>query len=178
MINYKKLLSITALIACSYAGMAQHSIVLKSGEKLEGIVLSLQNDMWNIFIDGEERSIHMKEISSLFFSEYIAYDGILLPNGQEEVMQVNGFTVKYQIKDRKMIQKPKVSIGTEDKGTVVVKVVVDRYGNILSAEPGQAGSTTSNKYLYTKAKIAAQSVKFDENLKGPLKTEGLITIIY
>ena len=83
-----------------------------------------------------------------------------------------------QIKDRKLERNPRVSIGTEDRGTVVVKVVVDRYGNILSAEPGQSGSTTSNKYLYTKAQTAAKTAKFDENLKGPLKTEGTITIVY
>ena len=82
------------------------------------------------------------------------------------------------MKDRKMIRNPKVSIGTEDKGVVVVKVVVDRYGHILSAEPGQSGSTTSSKYLYIKAKTAAKTAKFDENLKGPLKTEGTITIVY
>lgn len=176
--RFKRLFAILFALLYSQLGTAQHSIVLKSGEKMEGIVLSLENDVWNVFVDGKEKSIHMKEVSSLFFSEYVAYDGLLLPNGNEEIMEVNGFTVKYQIKDRKMTQKPKVSIGTEDKGTVVVKVIVDRYGNILDAESGQAGSTTSSNYLHTKAKIAAKSARFNESLKGPLKTEGLITIVY
>jgi len=61
---------------------------------------------------------------------------------------------------------------------VVVKVIIDRYGNVRSAEPGASGSTTSNSYLYTKAQAAAKSAKFDENLKGPLNTEGTITIVY
>ncbi|MEQ8624539.1 MAG: hypothetical protein RJQ00_06785 [Vicingaceae bacterium] len=158
--------------------IAQHSMVLKSGDKIEGVVLSLNNDVWEIYTEGKERKINMKEVSSVFFNEYVPYDGVLIPEGEEKVFEVNGFTVKYQIKDRIMERKPEVSIGSEDKGTIVVKVIVDRYGNILSAEPGQSGTTTSNTYLNTKAMKAAKTAKFDENLKGPLKTEGLITIIY
>lgn len=157
---------------------AQHSMVLKSGKKIEGVVLSLEDDVWKIFSNGKEIAVDMKEVSSVFFDEYVPYDGVLLPEGEETVIKVNGFTVKYQIKGRKIVREPKVSIGSEDRGTVVVKFVIDRYGNVLSAEPGQSGSTTSNNYLLTKAKIATQSAMFDEDLKGPLKTEGLITIIY
>jgi len=167
-----------SLCLLSFGLTAQHSMVLKSGEKLEGVVLSLKNDVWTIYVDGAEKKVHMKEIKSVFLDEYVPYDGLLLPDGNEEVIQVNGFTVKYQVKDRRIVEKPEVSIGTEDHGTVVVKIVIDRYGHVLSAEPGQPGSTTSNDYLYTKAKIAAKSAKFDKHLKGPLKTEGLFTIIY
>lgn len=157
---------------------AQHSMVLKSGKKIEGVVLSLEEDVWKIFSNGKEVSVDMREVSSVFFDEFVPYDGVLIPEGEETVIKVNGFTVKYQIKGRKLVRDPKVSIGSEDKGTVVVKFVIDRYGNVLSAEPGQSGSTTSNNYLLTKAKIAAQSAMFDEDLKGPIKTEGLFTIIY
>ncbi|MFT6167617.1 MAG: hypothetical protein ACJASF_002317, partial [Vicingaceae bacterium] len=112
------------------------------------------------------------------FNEYVPYDGVFIPSGKETTLKVGDFTVKYLMKDRKMIGEPRVSIGTQDKGAVVVKVVVDRYGNVLSAESGQSGSTTSNNYLYIKAETAAKTAKFDENLKGPLKTEGTITIVY
>jgi hypothetical protein len=157
---------------------AQHSIVLKSGDKIDCVVLALNNDVWKVYQDGEERTISMKEVSSIFFNEYVPYDGVFIPDGNETTIKVGDFTVKYSIKDRKMIREPEVSIGTQDKGSVVVKVIVDRYGNILSAESGQSGSTTSNKYLYIKAETAAKTAKFDENLKGPLKTEGTITIVY
>jgi len=173
-----KYIFVLLLLIISQLLLAQHSLVLKSGDKIECVVLSLNNDVWEIFVDGKEKKVSMKEVSSVFFNEYVPYDGLLIPEGKEEVFEVNGFTVKYQIKDRKIIRKPKVSIGSEDKGTIVVKVVVDRYGNILSAEPGQPGSTTSNKYLYTKARTAAKTAMFDQDLKGPLKTEGTITIIY
>lgn len=157
---------------------AQHTVVLNSGEKIDGVVLSLNNDEWVVFVDGEETKIHMKEVSSMFFKEYVPYDGVFIPSSKEVVTEADGFTVKYQIKDRTMIRKPKVSIGTEDHGIVVVKITVDRYGNIRSAEPGAPGTTTSSKYLYTKAQTAAKTAKFDESMKGPLITEGTITIVY
>ena len=173
----KYLILISLLVAYSCLS-AQHSIVLKDGEKLSCVVLSLNEDMWTVFMDGKEKQIHMKEVSSVFFDEYVPYDGVFIPDSEEKELTVNGFIVRYQIKDRVIIREPKVSIGNEDKGTVVVKITVDRYGNIRSAEPGASGSTTSNKYLYTKAMTAAKTAKFDENLKGPLITEGTITIVY
>lgn len=157
---------------------AQHTVVLAGGQKVEGVVLSIEHDVLTLAKDGNEEKIQMKKVSSIFFKEYVPYDGAFIKEGEEKTLQVDGFTVKYQIKDRKIVRLPKVSIGTEDKGAVVVKITVDRYGNIRSAEPGMPGSTTSNQYLYTKAKTAAQSAQFDENLKGPLMTEGTITIIY
>ncbi len=181
MVNLKKkmkifctLLALTLFTTVS----AQHSVILKSGDKIDCVVLSLNNDVWKVYYNGKERLISMKEISSVFFNEYVPYDGVFIPSGNETTLKVGDFTVKYLLKDRKMIREPKVSIGTQDKGTVVVKVIVDRYGNVLSAVPGQSGSTTSKNYLYIKAETAAKTVKFDESLKGPLKTEGTITIIY
>jgi len=166
------------LLFCSICINAQHTVVLNSGEKIECIVLALDEDVWDVVYEGNERKIHMKDVSSVFFKEYIAYDGKLIPGGNEKSIVVNGFTVKYKIKDRIFDREPKVSIGSQDKGTVVVDIIVDRYGNVLSAEAGAPGTNTSNNYLYVKAETAAKSAKFDENLKGPLKTEGTITIIY
>ena len=157
---------------------AQHTVVLQSGEKIDCVVLGLEHDVWTIYIDGKEKTIPMQQVSSVFFQEYVPYDGTMVDDIEEVSFQVDGFTVRYKIKDRNMIKKPKVSIGTQDKGTVVVKVNVDRYGNIRSAEAGAPGSTTSSKYLYAKAETAAKSAKFNEHLTGPLNTEGTITIIY
>jgi len=157
---------------------AQHTMVLKSGDKIDCVVLGLENDVWTIYQSGKEKKVEMKSVSSVFFNEYVPYDGKLSSSAQEKSIQVDGFTVKYKIKGRSLVTKPKVSIGTEDKGTVVVEISVDRYGNVRSAEPGAVGSTTSSAYLYAKAATAAKSAKFNEKLKGPLNTEGTITIIY
>lgn len=173
-----KSICLALLIIISATSIAQHSMVLNSGDKIEGVVLGLENDQWTIFTEGKEQKVHMKEVSSVFFKEYVPYDGTFVPDAEEKTVEVDGFTVKYQVKDRNMIKKPTVSIGTEDHGTVVVNITVDRYGNIRSAEPGASGSTTSSNYLYVKAQRAAKTARFDENLKGPLITEGTITIVY
>ena len=173
----KKLFFI-AFLLISILATAQHTIVLKSGEKIECVVLGLENDVWTIYKDRNENKIDMKEVSSVFFNEYVPYDGSLKTDIFEKELKVDGYVVKFQLKDRSLIRNPKISIGTEDKGTVVVKIVVDKYGNVRSAEPGAPGSTTSSAYLYAKAATAAKSAKFDENLKGPINTEGTITIIY
>lgn len=165
-------------ILFGFSVQAQHTIVLKSGEKIDGIVMSLNHDVWEVVVNNNIQKIQMKDVTSIFFKEHVPYDGAFVADGEEKVLKVDGFTVKYQIKGREMIRLPKVSIGSEDKGTVVVKISVDRYGNIEKAEPGAPGSTTSNAYLYAKAKAAAQSAQFDKDLKGPLSTEGIITIIY
>jgi len=157
---------------------AQHTIVLKTGQKVNGVVMSINNDVLNAMIDGDSKDYSLKDISSIFFNEYVPYDGVFVPQDKEKQLLVDGFTVKYNIKGRVLIQNPTISIGTEDKGAVVVAIVVDRYGNVISANPGAPGSTTSSNYLYVKAKAAAQTAKFDEDPKGPLKTEGTITIIY
>jgi len=169
---------VSLFILFSIQVKSQHTLVLKSGEKIEGVVLSLKDDVWKIVVDRKEKKVQMREVSSVFFNEYVPYDGSLIDDGKEEVIIIDGFTVKYSLNGRKFSKEPRVSIGTEDKGTVVVKIIVDRYGNILSVEAGQNGSTTSSNYLYTKAETAAKSAKFEEDLKGPLKTEGTITIIY
>lgn len=158
--------------------MAQHTLVLTTGQKVEGIVMSLNNDVLKVVVDGQPKEFQMKEVSSIFFKEYVPYDGVFIPEAKEKELSVNGFTVRYNVKERTMVKKPEVSLGTQDQGAVVVSIVIDRYGNVISANPGAPGSTTSNNYLYTKAKSAAQTAKFNENLKGPLETEGTITIVY
>ena len=142
------------------------------------MVIGLENDVWTVYKDGKERKVDMKSVASVFFKEYIPYDGKLTDDAQEKTIQADGFTVKYKVKGRTIVEKPRVSLGTEDKGVVVVKITVDRCGNIRSAEPGAPGSTTTSAYLYAKAATAAKSAKFDENMTGPLITEGTITIIY
>ncbi|MEQ8909582.1 MAG: hypothetical protein RIC95_10350 [Vicingaceae bacterium] len=169
---------LASLCFLAFSLKSQHTLVLNSGDKVDGVVIELQNDVWTMIVEGKEQQIQMKEVSSVFFKEYVPYDGTYIPDTKEEVLEVDGFTVKYQLKDRKLVKNPTLSIGTEDHGTVVVKIKVDRFGNVRSAEPGASGSTTSSNYLYVKAQRAAKSAKFNENLKGPLTTEGTLTIVY
>lgn len=172
-----KLLLLALILGISNL-MAQHTLVLSSGQKVECVVMSLNNDLLSVMVAGKEKQYQMKNVSSIFFKEYVPYDGVFIPEAKEKEIVVDGFTVRYNMKDRSLDRKPEVSVGTEDKGAVVVSIVIDRYGNVISAVPGAPGSTTSNSYLYTKAESAAKSAKFSQNLKGPLETEGTITFVY
>lgn len=159
-------------------GSSQHTLVLKGGEKVSGVVIELKDDVLSMVVDRKMKTYDMINVSTIFFNEHVPYDGALLDDTKEISFKVEQFTVKYAVKDRTIIRKPKVSIGTQDKGTIVVDITIDRYGNIRNVKAGANGTTTSNEYLYIKAETAAKSAKFDENLTGPLETKGTITIVY
>lgn len=174
----KKLISASLLFCLTFIAFSQHTLVLKNGEKVNGVVMELKDDVLSIVVDRKLKTYPMVQVSSIFFSEYVPYDGKFIASNEEKSFMVDQFTVKYNVKDRTIEKKPKVSIGTTDKGTVVVDITIDKYGNVRSATAGAVGSTTSSSYLYIKAETAAKSAKFDENLTGPLETKGTITIVY
>ncbi len=175
----KKLLIAFTLIMGSFMfAHAQHFVVLKNGKKIECVVTGLKNDTLEIYVNMYLQKIPIIEVTSIFFDQHVPYDGKLANETEEKSIQSGTYTIKYKIKNRKMTKAPVLSNGTDKKGRVVVKVVVDKYGNVLKAEPGYVGSTTSDTYLLTKAMNAAKDAKFDVNNTGPLETEGLIIIEY
>ncbi len=169
---------ILILLFSSTCIFSQHTIVKKSGDKVKGVVFEIRYDTLTMMTNGRMIKLHMREVSSIFFDEYVAYDGRLLDNEMEKMVKSGDYIVKYKLKDRTMTKIPKVTCATLDKGSVVVTIYVDRYGNVVSAEPGAVGSTTTNEYLYAKAQFAAMEAKFDPSPNAPLKTKGSITIIY
>ena len=67
----------------------------------------------------------------------------------------------------------------KDEGVVVVDVTIDKYGNVLRADPGAPGTkTTDDKYLFVKAKSACQQAKFDNDATAPLSTTGKIYVTF
>ncbi|NQV51658.1 MAG: hypothetical protein HQ500_00660 [Flavobacteriales bacterium] len=159
---------------------AQHSVVLKTGEKVKGVVIALNDDVLTIYVNREPKEIHLRDVSSIFFDEYVPYDGTL--NDDTPVKRIKSldgaYVVEYQIKDRDMTLAPRLSNATQKKGTVVVEVLVNRAGTVIKAKSGVTGSTTSDEYLLTKAEYACKGVQFSEHMTGPLETSGLITIHY
>jgi outer membrane biosynthesis protein TonB len=97
---------------------------------------------------------------------------------QETTMKVGNYEVRYNMKGRLITNKPKVDIMTEEHGTVVVEVTIDKYGHVIAAVPGAAGTTTESKYLRTKAKQCAESALYDTKPTSPLKTTGTFTITF
>jgi len=176
----KKLILTLAATSCFAFSYSQHSVVLKTGDKLKGIVMSLNDDVLVMYINRQPKNIMLRDVSSIFFDEYVPYDGKLLDDTPTKKMKSSdgNYIVEYAIKDREMTLAPRLSNATEKKGTVVVEVLVNRAGTVLKAKSGVTGSTTSDEYLLTKAEFACKGAQFNEHPKGPLETLGTITIHY
>ncbi len=157
---------------------AQHSVILKTGEKFNGVVMAIKDDTLHMAIKRKMVFVELKYISSIFFDEYVPYDGSLLLDEEIKTMRSGEYIVEYQMKDRKMINPPKISIGTEDHGKVVVEITINRSGLVMVSKPGITGSTTSNEYLLTKAKFAAQGARFQKSKVAPVEQKGTIIITY
>ena len=84
--------------------------------------------------------------------------------------------IAYQLGGRTIAEIKKPNYDSQQQGKVVVTIRVDRNGKVISATPGAKGSTTTNAYLYSKAKEAALKTTFEANTTAPEIQLG--TIIY
>ena len=84
--------------------------------------------------------------------------------------------IAYQLGGRTIAEIKKPNYDSQQQGKVVVTIRVDRNGKVISASPGAKGSTTTNAYLYSKAKEAALKTTFEANTTAPEIQVG--TIIY
>ena len=82
----KPFLTLITLTLLSFHLSAQHTIVLTNDQKIEGVVLSIEHDVLTLATNGEEEKIQMKEVSSIFFKEYVPYDGAFVKEGEEKVI--------------------------------------------------------------------------------------------
>lgn len=83
--------------------------------------------------------------------------------------------VGYSLRGRKPKGLPKPAYTSNEQGIVVVKIVVNREGKVVSAIPGVKGSTTLDSALLSAAKQAALNTKFDKKTSAPSKQTGTIT---
>ncbi len=63
----------------------------------------------------------------------------------------------------------------DDEGIVVVKITVDKFGNVTAAEPGTRGTTIMNKKFWEEAKQAAIKAKFNSDNNAAAYQQGTIT---
>ncbi len=73
---------------------------------------------------------------------------------------------------------PLPSYTVEKAGRVVVKIVVNQDGNVISAVPGAPGTTVSDTSLWNSAKKAAMGAKFNVSRTAPEAQEGTITYVF
>jgi len=174
----KKLVLLVVTVFVSVVAMSQHTIVMRNGDKVEGVVMELKDDVLFVAVNRQITELPMVNVSSIFFKEHVAYDGKMLKEGEVKTIKSGKYTIEYVMKDRTIEVAPKISNGTENKGTIVVDVKINRQGTVMSSKAGGVGSNTTNEYLLTKAEFAAKGARFNKHPTGPIETEGTITITY
>jgi outer membrane biosynthesis protein TonB len=88
------------------------------------------------------------------------------PDGDPNAKNLNGVTtgtgsVGGNLGSRNLRSKPSITDNSQDEGTVVLYVCVDKDGNVISADFTQKGSTTSSANLVSLARSNAMRWKFD-----------------
>jgi len=63
-----------------------------------------------------------------------------------------------------------------ESGMVIVKIIVNQSGNVISAEPGQRGTTNTAQCLLEPAKKIAMSHKWPSNSKAPTRQIGFVSV--
>lgn len=84
----------------------------------------------------------------------------------------------WSLKGRKMVRMPDRVTDSQEEGKVVVAIIVDKYGNVIEATPGEPGSTTTSAMLYMKARQAARTAKFSPSPEGMEEQYGTITFVF
>ncbi len=167
------------LVCLLFAGFgttlsAQHVVVLKSGETMNGEVKSLNDGAIKFSFKGNDMTLKVADVSSIQFAAGAAPAS----SGTTTATTTSTKGVTYVMNGRKMVKQPKIDNLTMEKGVVVVEITINKYGNVIKAVPGIEGTSTTSTYLQTKAKQAAESVTFDTNPTMPLEQKGTITITF
>lgn len=84
----------------------------------------------------------------------------------------------YSLAGRSSVALPRPDYKSNDQGTVVVQIWVDRNGNVTRAEYQPKGSNTSNGYLVNQAIAAAKRARFNADPAAPEEQKGTITYIF
>ncbi|HSO86212.1 MAG TPA: hypothetical protein VLQ91_06655 [Draconibacterium sp.] len=81
----------------------------------------------------------------------------------------------FSLEGRSASSLPKPNYPGDDEGIVVVKITVDKNGNVTAAEPGTRGTTIMNQKFWQEAKQAALKAKFNAESNAPAFQQGTIT---
>lgn len=86
-----------------------------------------------------------------------------------------GSGISYDLSGRSARSLPKPVYPGDDEGLVVVKVTVDKNGNVTAAEPGARGTTIMNQRFWAEARQAALKAKFNTDESAPAFQQGTIS---
>jgi len=86
-----------------------------------------------------------------------------------------GSGISYSLSGRSARSLPKPVYPGDDEGLVVVKVTVDKNGNVTAAEPGARGTTIMDQRFWSEARQAALKAKFNIDENAPAFQQGTIS---
>jgi outer membrane biosynthesis protein TonB len=84
----------------------------------------------------------------------------------------------YRLEGRQALDKKKIVQDCNESGEVVVRIEVNRNGDVIKATPGARGTTNSNQCLLDPARRAALATKFNSDSKAPSTQVGFITYVF
>ncbi|MBC6998493.1 energy transducer TonB [Cytophaga sp. FL35] len=82
----------------------------------------------------------------------------------------------YGLNGRSLVSKGQVKQECNEEGRVVVKIVVDRNGNVVSATPGVKGTTNNSPCLLDPAKKTAFKHKWNLDSNAPSQQVGFVVV--
>jgi len=85
----------------------------------------------------------------------------------------NGITSSLEGRNPVYLQKPEFDV--QKAGTIVVEIIVEPDGKVISATPGAKGSNLVDKTLYAAVKKAALESTFNKKINGTERQRGTIT---
>ena len=86
-----------------------------------------------------------------------------------------GTGVSFDLSGRSARSLPKPVYPGDDEGVVIVKVTVDKNGNVTAAEPGARGTTIMDQRFWNEARQAALKAKFNVDNNAPAFQQGTIS---
>jgi len=181
----KNLLAFGILLLSGFAATAQQTVTLRTGEKMNGKIESMQNGIISFQFKGNIMKLKVSEVYDINFGEDApAVSGTVSSSaapkepGEKQVTS-GSYLVRYKVADRVVAKPPKVDNLTQEKGTVVVDISIDKYGTVKKAVPGAPGTSAGiSEYLKTKAMQAAQSAMFNNVPTAPLEQKGYMVIVF
>lgn len=90
----------------------------------------------------------------------------------------DGKGIGYDLGGRKIRVRPRLEESSQETGRVVISVLVDKDGNVISADGPARGSNTTSTILVSKAKQAAREAKFEKSPTGVEEQKGTITFVF
>ncbi len=97
-------------------------------------------------------------------------------NRYDGVPGKGGIGFKLEGRSARVLPSPNTS--TQKQGNVVVKIWVDREGNVTKAHAGEKGTTVADAALHRQAESAAMKAKFSKKDDAPEVQTGFITYVF